>query len=213
MNTVTPWDIHYKREKSMLGYPDENLVRMLKPIVDGKDTLSDVSLLDCGCGSGRHMKLAKDVGIETVIGIDLSFNAVLPVYNSGLPVLCCNMDALPFKKESFDIVVCWGSLHYGPKSKLHNYIDEIKRIMKPGGSILGTLRSDRDTMMKNGKYIGNNEWITDLKDILHSHVSFFSEDELKTIFSGFDFKYGIIERSPLGERSSIISHWYYRAIL
>jgi hypothetical protein len=67
--------------------------------------------------------------------------------------------------------------------------------------------------MKTGKHLGNNEWITDLNDIKNSHVSFFSEVELKNLFSEFDFKYGIIERSLLGNTTSIISHWYYRAIL
>ncbi len=91
-------------------------------------------------------------------------------------------------------------------------IGEIRRVLKDGGFHLGTLRSSRDTFIRRGTHLGDDVWITDLKDLNNSTVSFFNENELQGLFSPYrEFSYGIMERTLPGDMTKLISHWYYRA--
>ena len=78
--------------------------------------------------------------------------------------------------------------------------------------MFATLRSEHDTMMRKGRDLGNNVWVTDLSDIQSSVVSFYSEHELTEAFSNFtELSYGIMERTVPGKMQERISHWYFRA--
>lgn len=208
----SPWDNHYTRAKSVLVYPDENLVRMLMKFADSKTT-AGLSAVDLGCGTGRHIKMLSDVGVGNIIGTDNSINALKickDLYNFHF-ILCDNRN-LPFNEYYFDIAVSWGSLHYCEKNSLQKQITEIYRVLKKGGRLFGTLRSERDTYLKKGKHIGNDIWITDLKDIKNSTVSFYSEEELKSAINVFaEYRYGIIERTIIGDIEKKISHWVFWA--
>jgi len=204
-NHSQSWDFHYTQQKSALLYPDENLVRMLKPYVEMITEKKDLRCLDMGCGSGRHLALAKETGIGTVIGMDISYNGLDIAKSFGLPLVQGDGCRIPFKDSSIDIVIVWGSLHYARKKDLSTALAEIYRIMKKGSALFGTLRCNRDTMLKKRKHLGNDEWITNLSDIENSLVSFYSEDELKRYFSPFgSFSYGRMERTPLGDIDKII---------
>jgi SAM-dependent methyltransferase len=203
------WEEHYRRDRSILAYPDENLVRMLHRHLNSTGSPGSLKAVDLGCGSGRHLKLLDESGISSVTGIDNSFNALRICrenYSSFL-LQSDNLD-LPIKESSIDITVAWGSLHYNHKKELPRMTDEIVRILKPGGILLATLRSERDTLMKKGKHIENDIWQTDLDDIEGSLVSFYTENEVKKYFCRFSsLKYGIMERSIVGDIDKRISHW------
>ena len=209
------WDNHYKNKYSVLSYPDENLVRMLKKYIIGKESteIDNLKVIDLGCGSGRHIKMLYDTGLKYVTGLDYSMNGLeicKDLYSSFL--VQAENEFLPFKDKSFDIAISWGSLHYSNKKSLKKQLSEIYRILNKKSCFLGTLRSERDTYLKKGKDMGNNTWVTDISDLKNSIVSFYSEYELKTALSIFDkFEYGIMERSIIGDLNKIISHWFFRA--
>ena len=209
------WDNHYKNKYSVLSYPDENLVRMVKKYLAGKDStaIENLNAIDLGCGSGRHIKMLYETGLKHVTGLDYSLNGLKicdELYSSFL--VQAENSFLPFKDCIFDIAISWGSLHYSAKDSLINQISEIYRIMNKNSCFMGTLRSERDTYLKKGKELGNNTWVTDITDLKNSVVSFFTEDELKSALSIFNkFEYGIMERSIIGDLNKLISHWYFRA--
>jgi ubiquinone/menaquinone biosynthesis C-methylase UbiE len=208
-----PWEMHYANDKSVLAYPDENLVRMVKKNLPEMDDPSRLLAVDCGCGSGRHLKFLSDIGIAHAIGIDASYNALV-ISRSQCPgaMLQGTNKYLPLKNETADIVIAWGSLHYNNKYDCIAMLEEIQRIIKIGGCLFATLRSSRDTYLKKGRHLGNDIWITDLQDLDGSIASFYNESELKTAFSIFsDFSYGLIERTVIGDLSSLISHWVIQA--
>jgi ubiquinone/menaquinone biosynthesis C-methylase UbiE len=203
------WDQHYGMAKSELLYPDENLVRLLKKHLINAGDASAMTGVDLGCGSGRHLKLLSELGLTSIVGIDTSLKAlVISRKHCPGPLLQSNNNHLPFKDKIADIIIAWGSLHYSSKIDLTAMLEEIQRILKRDGCLFATLRSNRDTYLKRGRHLGNDTWITDLHDINGSIVSFYSEDELKTAFSIFsEFSYGLIERTTVGDISSLISHW------
>ncbi|MBN2157752.1 MAG: class I SAM-dependent methyltransferase [Spirochaetes bacterium] len=207
------WEAHYGKEKSELIYPDENLVRLLKKNLAGLGDTPKITAVDLGCGSGRHLKLLGDLGISNAIGLDPSAKA-LAMSRRHYPgtLLQGNNKQIPIRDQAADIVIAWGSLHYNSKDDLKEMVDEIHRILKPDGFLFATLRSSRDTYLKKGKHIGNDTWITDLSDIQGSMVSFYEEHEMRTAFSIFtEFSYGLMERTLIGELSSLISHWIIEA--
>lgn len=204
------WDNHYTRIKSELLYPDENLVRLLNKTVREPGTMTAV---DLGCGSGRHLKLLSDIGVARIVGLDMSHGALAISRKTGQALLAqANNTRLPLKDDTADIIIAWGSLHYNVKSDLAPMLTEIIRTLKKDGYLFATLRSSRDTYLKRGKHLGNDTWITDLKDISGSTASFYSENEIKKELSVFsEYSYGLIERTQMGDMSSIISHWVIQA--
>lgn len=208
------WDNHYNRNKSVLKYPDENLVRMLNSYISTVNSISDFNVFDLGCGSGRHLKLLNELGFNNIIGFDMAYNALKICYdNYPINVVQCLNNAIPCKNNSFEAGICWGGLHYTTKDNFLLQVSEIFRILKNNGIFFGTLRSDHDTFLKKGKHCGNNTWITNLSDIENSTVSFYSEDELKSAFKSFSsLEYGLMERTSLGNINNRISHWYFKAV-
>ena len=89
-------------------------------------------LLDVACGEGLLIKAARERGVNA-IGIDLSAQAAkLSVRRLGVQVVAvANGEKLPFQAHSFDYVTNIGSLEhfFNPSTG----IQEMKRIMKPGG--------------------------------------------------------------------------------
>ncbi len=210
--TSSSWNKHYDREKSILLYPDENLIRMISNYLRSRNDVTDMTAVDLGCGSGRHMKLLAERGIGRIIGIDMSLSALQLCKTYQMSLVLAQNEQLPLKNEIADIAVSWGSLHYARKQDAVIMLEEIRRILKPPGILFGTLRTDRDTHLKSGKHLGDNTWITDCESIRDTIVSFYNEDELRSLLSPFsDSRYGIMERSLLGNTATIISHWFFWA--
>ncbi len=209
------WDTHYTRAKSVLLYPDENLIRILRSFLSDKtrEEIESLVSIDLGCGTGRHLKLLHESGIKDIIGLDTSSNA-LKICKELYPfkLVRASNNSMPFRDSCFDIAITWGSLHYCAKDMLPAQFVEIHRVLKNGGCLFGTLRSEMDTYLKKGRHMGNDTWITDLEDIKNSVVSFYSENELISMMEIFSrFQYGIIERTLIGDIKKRISHWIFRA--
>ncbi len=207
------WEDHYTGARSRLDYPDENLVRLLSRGLARTGAAPGATAVDLGCGSGRHLGLLRELGVQRVIGTDASFNAlsVSKRWGPGLLLQADNIH-LPLKDASADIIIAWGSLHYNAKDDLAPMLEEVRRVMKTGGVLYATLRCSRDTYLKKGKHLGNDVWATDLEDIRGSIASFYDEQELREAFSSFGgFRYGLMERTIVGDIASLISHWVIEA--
>ena len=207
------WNAHYNEKKSILAYPDENLVRLISNKINLSESINDLTAIDIGCGSGRHIALLQEFGIEKVYGSDYSLNALKLCQSLNLKnIINCENRKMPFKDNTFDITVAWGSLHYSSKDETHIMLNEIRRILKTNGELFATLRRDNDTYLKTGIELGNNTWETGLDDISGTVVSFFNESEVNRLFNLFAyFSYGWIERTIIGDTDKVISHWIISA--
>lgn len=88
------------------------------------------SLLDIGAGTGDFLLVAKENGWKTV-GIEPSEKAKAIAQGKGVELKSNLSD---FADHSFDIITMWHVLEHVPN--LENQIKELKRLVKPDGSII-----------------------------------------------------------------------------
>lgn len=97
------------------------------------------TLLDIGCGEGRHCLAARRLGFK-VTGIDYEplalerarhFAVVRHV--GGIRFRKANVFSLPFLRSSFDVVLDYGCLHHQRKSDWTAYRASVLRVLKPHG--------------------------------------------------------------------------------
>ena len=115
------------------------------------------------CASGIETGFLVAKGAD-VVGVDISAaNAQLFRARWGLP---CNVESIhktSFESESFDIVYVMGGLHH-VKPLLAEVIDEIWRILKPGGYFF---------FIEPNK----NTWVNTLRNIWYKKNSRFAAEE------------------------------------
>jgi ubiquinone/menaquinone biosynthesis C-methylase UbiE len=91
-------------------------------------------VLELGSGTGIHTKDLAQTG-AWVAASDISRSAleVLAHRMSGVTTLVADMEVLPFKESSFDVVASAGSLSYGDPVLV---VPEILRVLRPGGTFI-----------------------------------------------------------------------------
>jgi len=101
---------------------------------------SGESILDAGCGSGRNLKWFyknnfKISGIDADVERIKEAKKIYPDSSENFFIL--NLEALPYKENSFDHILCCAVLHFA-KNKAHflNMFTELVRVLKPEGSLL-----------------------------------------------------------------------------
>lgn len=104
------------------------------------------SILDLGCGIGRHSLLFAENGFE-VTALDSSESGLRRLENvaaeRGLAVETVHADlaSLPFDDGSFDAVLAYHSIYHVDSKGMAAAISELHRVMKPGAEVYLTLNS------------------------------------------------------------------------
>ncbi len=104
-----------------------------------KKNSNDLELLDYGCGVGPITKKVVSYNPKMITGIDISEVSILKAKSelenskNKVRLYVDNCEKTKFNKNSFDIIFGLGILHHLEFSKC---LDEIDRILKPGGSLL-----------------------------------------------------------------------------
>lgn len=102
--------------------------------------------LDLGCGLGRHSVYMALHGFNTT-AVDLSYFGVDNLNKwaakEGLSIKTrvCNMLSLPFDDDSFDCIMAYNVIYHTDTSGFIRTIEEIQRVLKPGGEVFLTLIS------------------------------------------------------------------------
>lgn len=151
------------------------------------------SVLDMGCGLGRHSILFAKNGFD-VTAMDISTEALSflekEAGEQGLKIPCVHarMESMPFPDNSFDCIFAMHSAGHTDTSGMHMIMSEIKRVLKPGGTIFITLCSKETwTYAESGlPEIDDNTVIkTDGPEQGVPHF-FADKDDIKKLFSGFE---------------------------
>ena len=128
-------------------------------------------ILDIGCGSGRDMLWLKNHGF-TVSGFERSAgSAELARQNTGCEVIEGDFEAFDFTKLGSDAILFAGSLVHVPHEKLPAVLEKATAGLKPGGTMLITLKKG------HGKALDN-----------HGRVFYYwQESDLEVIFTDLGF--------------------------
>lgn len=101
-------------------------------------------VLDAGCGTGLSGKALTAAGFTVIDGMDVSERSLEVAAGHGVYRSLSHVDMqklpLPYDDDSYDGLVCVGVLTYVPDSD--NILREFCRIVKPGGVMVLTQRSD-----------------------------------------------------------------------
>jgi len=120
----------------------------------------DDTILDIGCGGGKTINTLAKIATEgEIYGIDYSEVSVAVstsknkrLINAGrVKVLHASVDSLPFYDDMFNLVIAVESYYFWPD--LINNLKEIRRVLKPGGSVIlvNAMYRDEKFEKKNSK--------------------------------------------------------------
>ncbi len=107
----------------------------------------DIKILDLGCGLGNNIKYLLNNNYHNIVALDYSKTSIDFInnkYKNVNNILFDITNPLPFKNNEFDLVVADLSLHYFNDETTKKIINEIKRILKDDGLLLGRVNSIED---------------------------------------------------------------------
>ncbi len=109
----------------------EDLLPMLEK------TSLDKKILDIGMGSALFEEYLKGIGKEVdVVGIDPDKEMIKKAEKKGFPVQRGVATELPFEENSFNLIVCLDTIHKAKDEE--KAMQEMKRVLKPGGHVIVT---------------------------------------------------------------------------
>jgi ubiquinone/menaquinone biosynthesis C-methylase UbiE len=92
-------------------------------------------LLDIGCGDGTLLRMARDIGVHSAIGLLATEEEVALVRKTGVDVRQAFTDELPLQDASASVVVCNNVLLIVPRGEIPDSLREMWRVAKPGARI------------------------------------------------------------------------------
>jgi uncharacterized protein YbaR (Trm112 family)/protein-L-isoaspartate O-methyltransferase len=126
------------------------------------DTFAGKTVLEGGCGKGRHSILAARWGAKDVLAIDLG-SAVEAAYRNSrehpnVHVIQGDLFHLPVKKDAVDVAFSVGVLHHTPEPR-GAFLELVKHV-RPGGKMIAWIYGAE-----------NNEWITRFVDPVRKQLT------------------------------------------
>lgn len=111
-----------------------------------ENTPDDSTILDVGCGFGRHIKILGPKA-KRIVGIDYNANIIQRVRQElkdlkKVELFVENAKQMPFENNRFDVVICMLNT-FGDSAEFKiPILKEMKRVCKPRGKIIITVWSE-----------------------------------------------------------------------
>ena len=156
-----------------------------------------IKVLELGCGSGANIRYAAKLGLD-VYGTDISQTAIeyakskfkeegLSFNDSNLQV--CSFEDISFPENYFDMIIDRGALVYASNETYITTINNIYKMLKKGGMLLLTPRSELDTptiKLVNDSY-GFDVRQNSFRDKAHIEHTLALKDIVKILDNRFEF--------------------------
>jgi SAM-dependent methyltransferase len=130
------WNTHKTTQLDTFRSDDFSEDTLRKKTGFGPEDLRGKLVLDAGIGAGRFTEIMARWGAN-VIGIDLSYAVEAAQENLGhldnVLVAQADIGHLPFKAETFDVIVSIGVLHHTPDTR--KYFQALVPYVRHGGTI------------------------------------------------------------------------------
>lgn len=173
------------------------------------------SVLDCGAGGAYPpLSIFSEFGYKTY-GIEISNSQIEKAekfsehHNLELNISKGDMRKLPFGNEAISYIYSYNSIFHMTKKDIEKSINEIKRVLKPGGLFCVNFLSLKDGWYGDGKKAGKNEFLQIERDeeVIHTYYDIneaeahfenmkilYKEDRvIERIFEGEKIKQGYID--------------------
>lgn len=115
----------------------QHIVNALRDIA--KAPRSPLKGLDCGCGTGWHIKKLRALGYD-VAGVDLAPDMIKQARSNNdatTPLAVASATKLPFSDNTFDFVYFINVLHHLPSRRAQRQaLQEARRVLNPAGRLL-----------------------------------------------------------------------------
>lgn len=193
------WDEIYKIKKergSFNKYPTEHIVVFIAKNFYKAPDRKTIKILEIGCGSGCNLVYLAKEGFDAY-GIDHSADAVamskeflLKNASAARTEMCC-ATALPFPDNFFDACVESNSIHCNSSDDIRLIINELHRVLKPGGKFFGIWVSDKSDGFGKGMAIDGSTFnFSDTKTARGQFdgfpiIHFFSKNEILGLAESF----------------------------
>lgn len=180
----------YQHGLQLNRWPYSEVVSWFNQASPERDDRGSQSVLEIGFGGGNNLWFLADAGFKTY-GLEISETAVkfAKEYLEKLSLVADlqvgNLCSLPYSEDTFDFVLDRAALTHNPFDDICAAVDEIKRVLKPGGifrsfDLFGMNHPDR----KYGLQIGHNCFDNFTQGAFKNVglTTFFTEEDLRTIF-------------------------------
>jgi SAM-dependent methyltransferase len=220
MNELTKeWNASYERRENFVFVPNEQVVRFISKYVRqriGLDQFTDIlkldhpaKLLDLGCGIGRHIVFASEMGLDS-FGIDLSPVAVKTARqwtNFDEKIVVGSATNLPFPDNCFDIILSHGVLDSMRFEIAQAVTLECSRVLHPAGLFYCDLISADDC--RHGREFAGEETVSTQheRDTIQSYFNF---AKIQKLFEG---KFEILEAILVRQENLLASASHARTHL
>lgn len=146
-------------------------------------------IIDLGCGGGNNTKTLVEMG-KQVICCDQSHTAISDIQKNFPEVqtkLMNMLDGFDFADNSTEVVIADLSLHYFRLADTRAILDELRRILVPGGHIFLRVNTTDDVNhgAGEGEEIEPHLYLT--KDGFLKR--FFDEEDVRSVFDGFEIEF------------------------
>ena len=177
------WDRHYANFKN----PSWASKPSLFALTASEYFAPEGRILELGAGCGQDTEYFAEKGYE-VVSTDCS-NAALEVSWERMPdnlkssITCQQLDmnlGLPFADNSFDAVYAHLSIHYFDRQTTMRIIDEVRRLLKNGGTFAFLVNSTSDPDYGKGPRLEDDYFL-----IGQSKKRYFSVESVKKLVMGF----------------------------
>lgn len=203
------WEKHISN--SMLLYPNEYLTRY---IYANRSKFN--SILDFGCGDGRHLEMIARAGIKDIIGVDYNSTAIevaknrcqkysIKLYqnnqNSNLKDL--------IQRDNLDCVVCWGITLTNAYYAISDIFKQFTKILKPNGKVIANWRAQDDSLYGDGKEIAKDTFVIERDS--HKGLLYYipNLDDIKEIYRGANLEIISIDSERFTtDNGKIINSWH-----
>lgn len=123
------------------------------------NSLDGLSVLDLGCGFGGFARKARDLGAESVLGIDLSDNMLREARNrtndANIKYHRSSMEELVLEPGAFGLVVSSLMLHY--VSDYAAAVDKIASYLRPGGRFIFSVEHPMFTALPEQDWVRSHD--------------------------------------------------------
>ena len=96
------------------------------------------TMLNVGCGNG-YLERAAQARHWQVVSVDPDQKSAEQVKAMGIDARCGSIESLPSPSCTFDVVICTEVFEHLTSSLLECGLNEVNRVLKPGGILIGTV--------------------------------------------------------------------------